>query len=365
MKFAKLIFFSLALIGASFSQASNAPKMLDKATWIIENAWKMTSDRFDSAYAMYVAKWQKEHPVAQQAKKPTVAQQAKKPIAGSFLRQLVFPPDLPSIFAVKAAVPPVSTGSASAPAPTASVVMPEDSGLDNLSRLNLSRERGMEYVSPYPETEIIAPSGSGDWYSALAAQLAPALAAKAVATSEEDWDPFSTGDTDLFAGLNVYPPSLAGASSLAIGDDLNNLVYLEHKLFNDNYDQLISLSRAQKLALLQSKADEEAREHLLAELAATLQRREEGRYSTATNSSGDGGAIVASGDFDFGDWGDSADVFGNFEGANGDGASALAIDTDNVVHVEATLYNSKTDPVDYATLLAHDLAWKQAKLGSV
>ena len=105
-------------------------------------------------------------------------------------------------------------------------------------------------------------------------------------------------------------------TSLVFGNDMDNLVYLENALFDNNYERLIAMTQAEKLALFQSRAgSEDPRAALLAELQNKFGPL---RYSPSTSPRvvAIGASSVVSGDGD-----DSDDLID----LTGDGMSARSV----------------------------------------
>lgn len=351
MKFAKLIVIGLVLIGVSFSYTSSLAKkpvvkakLLNKDEYWAKNAHWMGSSQLDANYHQYL--------LAERQKNPTV------------LSRLLFG-------APAAASSAVASPAVASPASAASVVTPVEEGLDDqktwfwgggkpvatdsfvaipVSRPSVGTtiEEDVEDESAWyygsqpvatdsapvsrPSVDTTREEGAGNaWF--WSGQDADGAAAGETDPELDSFDimrmsgpkgrrprtQFKTLDNTLLAGQDVS----SEPTSLVFGDDMDNLVYLENALFDNNYERLIAMTQAEKLALVQSRAgSEDQRAALLVAIKAHLPERYSPQSSRASSVvSGDGddsddlidligdgmsARSVVSGD------GDDSDAFGDF-----------------------------------------------------
>ena len=157
---------------------------------------------------------------------------------------------------------------------------------------------------------------------------------------------FKTLDNTLLAGQDVS----SEPTSLVFGDDMDNLVYLENALFDENYERLIAMTQAEKLALFQSIAgSEDPRAALLAELQNKVGPL---RYSPSTSP-----RVVASGARSVvSDYGDDSDAFGDF-------IAAEPVEKDvNLVRLEQNLHDLGVEYSAYSNQTLDDKLRSQTAL---
>ncbi len=343
MKFAKLIVIGLVLIGVSFSYTSSfvktpvvKAKPLTKNEYWDKNAYWMGFSQLDANYHQYL--------LAERQKNPTV------------MGNLLFG-------APAAASSAVASPAVASPASAASVVTPVEEGLDDqktwfwgggkpvATDSSVASPVSRPSVGTTIEDDVEDESA---WYygsQPVATDSAPVSRPSVDTTREEgagngwfwsgqDADGAAVGETDpeldSFDIMRMSGPKgrrprtqfksvdsiLAGQdvssepTSLVFGNDMDNLVYLENALFDNNYERLIAMTQAEKLALFQSRAgSEDPRAALLAELQNKFGPL---RYSPSTSPRvvAIGASSVVSGDGD-----DSDDLID----LTGDGMSARSV----------------------------------------